>query len=987
MVNLLIDGYSLETPKNGLLQISLNRQLTDQDDPTSRRGDYSFTVAIPKTPGNDAIFGYRGHTNFSRRFVNDRQFNAQVLVDGATVLNGSFKLTEVTKTEFRGTLTAGVSALAGSLNGSIRDLTMTEVPFNGPISYGAFNQGDTINPFGITLFESWDLADKKPWNGPYPIWFPLIVGGEFLRKDSELRRSPLITSTYNNATDVAYATQSVYSDQLPQDAINGAFYRVAAPTETSDIDDNNAGGGHLENHVILSWSTQRLYYGDGGRWNDLGFAHNVLDWRAFKPGVFVKDILISMFDNIGYKLEGEIFNDETFRRLNIVDPSGDDGMNWKNLGKCWAYCNNVRPIDQLTIFKSSFANGDTRQSSENPNFLFAKLENGAHSARRPYISMHQGASLRYEDNDFTYDGSRTTFTTPNYTDTTGITRSDKNDNDDRFNPVRYCSIRLNFDRVRWDFAQSFSDWKSPSDILPYQGDNKLRTVESSTSGVTPTSRRDQVYGNNGDNVGSEWRCPRDGRYLIRYGVNFDHLNGRHANNHSNDRPFIQKAYLALTLGDNTDDFSQLCDHITDQKNGTATDFYDEAILGWQRLIPTAGIGTSYPENGTGSFKYTAGGAAAWSSQGDTSAGSYYEYTGTNGKVYVTVEADFKQGDLVRPWIIMPLEPSWRDGTSGGDGFWNSLQRYTLGVVGEDSVFGDTVFSVLPQFGERMLQPAKCLPDIGQKEFLKSILVAFNQFISVDSDNRIVTLTPRSRFYFPFADALDITDRVVVDSFDAVPNEGPKSVSFGFNQWADDISQVVSPSQPVLDIEGDNIYAGDPISYIFPYYKTVDALFNNPFGTQKIKFPFAAKAESWNLKQNDPNLQWPAQPGPRLLLAGQNVGGVLRAWTDYGDGFGLVSYAVNGPTDNLYTFPLAESSNSVSGGWNPYTDILSQFWADYQLFAGLEIIEFDAYLTPAHWQAMRLERPVRIDSDTYYLHSIQGYDPTGKSAAKVKLLRP
>lgn len=49
-------------------------------------------------------------------------------------------------------------------------------------------------------------------------------------------------------------------------------------------------------------------------------------------------------------------------------------------------------------------------------------------------------------------------------------------------------------------------------------------------------------------------------------------------------------------------------------------------------------------------------------------------------------------------------------------------------------------------------------------------------------------------------------------------------------------------------------------------------------------------------------------------------------------------------------------------------------------------ELEAYLTPAQYEAMDGALTAKFNGDIYYIAEISGYDPTGRNASKLKLIR-
>ena len=75
------------------LGVRLNRVLINPSELSTKDAQYSYSITIPSTPINDAIFGYANVEEVKNKF--NRQYLAQLYVDSVRIFDGLFKLGEI----------------------------------------------------------------------------------------------------------------------------------------------------------------------------------------------------------------------------------------------------------------------------------------------------------------------------------------------------------------------------------------------------------------------------------------------------------------------------------------------------------------------------------------------------------------------------------------------------------------------------------------------------------------------------------------------------------------------------------------------------------------------------------------------------------------------------------------------------------------------------------------------------------------------------
>jgi hypothetical protein len=77
---------------------------------TSRGGEFSTTLSLPKTKNNNKFFKSKNELSSINQFYFEIPMEAQLLNNGVIVLEGVFQLNSITDTSFQGELTSTKSS-------------------------------------------------------------------------------------------------------------------------------------------------------------------------------------------------------------------------------------------------------------------------------------------------------------------------------------------------------------------------------------------------------------------------------------------------------------------------------------------------------------------------------------------------------------------------------------------------------------------------------------------------------------------------------------------------------------------------------------------------------------------------------------------------------------------------------------------------------------------------------------------------------------
>lgn len=101
-IELYIDNQLCETENPENFSIYLKRQFLNPAELSTKDAQKSYDITLPATATNNIIFGYTNVEEVKGKFA--RLYDAQLLVNGIRIFDGKFKLSEITRTSYKGNL-------------------------------------------------------------------------------------------------------------------------------------------------------------------------------------------------------------------------------------------------------------------------------------------------------------------------------------------------------------------------------------------------------------------------------------------------------------------------------------------------------------------------------------------------------------------------------------------------------------------------------------------------------------------------------------------------------------------------------------------------------------------------------------------------------------------------------------------------------------------------------------------------------------------
>lgn len=146
-LQIYINNKLVDKPQDSDIGLRLQRFVYNDYNITQRGGDYSLSVVLPATKTNAQIFGPKDQFYQYRKFGETRDFEARIVESGQIVLEGTFRLTGVTRDGYKGDFAAmnvdwlrKLEGLRLTRLGYVNDQPTWTVPFTGMDDANSYNE-------------------------------------------------------------------------------------------------------------------------------------------------------------------------------------------------------------------------------------------------------------------------------------------------------------------------------------------------------------------------------------------------------------------------------------------------------------------------------------------------------------------------------------------------------------------------------------------------------------------------------------------------------------------------------------------------------------------------------------------------------------------------------------------------------------------------------------------------------------------------------
>ncbi|PXV69197.1 hypothetical protein CLV62_101466 [Dysgonomonas alginatilytica] len=166
-IELYIDKKLCDIQSPEKLGVRLNRVLINPAELSTKDAQYSYSITIPATPTNDAIFGYANVEEVKNKF--NHNYKALLYVNSILIFDGRFKLSEIdAEGSYKGNLVVPAKKTIKEIFGEKK---MTEIEGSWDLS---FTNPDNENE-PLTITEMLNKYNTEP--GTPDCIFPLVLYG------------------------------------------------------------------------------------------------------------------------------------------------------------------------------------------------------------------------------------------------------------------------------------------------------------------------------------------------------------------------------------------------------------------------------------------------------------------------------------------------------------------------------------------------------------------------------------------------------------------------------------------------------------------------------------------------------------------------------------------------------------------------------------------------------------------------------------------
>lgn len=380
--------------------------------------------------------------------------------------------------------------------------------------------------------------------------------------------------------------------------------------------------------------------------------------------------------------------------------------------------------------------------------------------------------------------------------------------------------------------------------------------------------------------------------------------------------------------------------------------------------------------------------------------SNYTSTQKNGLVNCVVE--LKAGDVLMCLAVLKdygNEPPER--TSGIYTPSKPLQYTTFitGVINIEAfspkvsdIVDNTLTYYSPTRFDTLLQLGNFLnKDVKQSEFIDNFMKAFN--LNFTQEGKNVWLNKNKKDYTQFLTPIKLDDRVNNSNIDILPIDYPKSMQVNYEiddeeagfynsvpdnhindddwkDWADVGSdKIVFSTNDDADEQETNLsnsycwYADFNVSYYDGAEHTTPIV---------ISLPIISKDEYMieNYKPEE-SMAHDGKSLPQRWWFRQRP----ETW-----------YLETVDKQKVYpSIPINSEDGFNLNYKNEKSNLLYRFFNITQ-FAQSDMIEFETYLHPREYELLKKGAPIRVNNDIYYTCKMTGYDPSGNNATKIQAMR-
>lgn len=300
---------------------------------------------------------------------------------------------------------------------------------------------------------------------------------------------------------------------------------------------------------------------------------------------------------------------------------------------------------------------------------------------------------------------------------------------------------------------------------------------------------------------------------------------------------------------------------------------------------------------------------------------------------------------------------------------------------------------------RSLCLAKCLPDMDQSDFIRSIIRLFNLYFFVDPVNKKITINPRKSYFFQNNTAVDWSEKCSLDEKTIMALQNYKQYLFEYSQ--EDGELLFTKGAYDETLISSSAYFKDTLVIDLPFSPTADRNYLlypiQPTDLDRnILIPTMNNADELakklgDLANADNGAIWKFDYNPRILkwLGLQELNAV-RNLTVNDVQINSLGLFVGGGN---FVYPRAKfivDTDTFTLSWNDdfgQKGLVTTFWSnDIAQIQKSVLISLPVMLTARDIELLDVRRPIKIQNELFIINSIDGYDPITDRLTRVILFK-
>lgn len=257
-LELYINQQLCETESSDSFSVYLKRQLFNPAELSTKDAQRSYDITLPATAVNNQIFGYINTEEVKGKF--SRLYDAQLIVNGVKIFDGKFKMSEISKTYYKGNLGIPAQKTVKDIFGDkmMNEAGEWKIPFKGI---------EDITNYNIGRYD-----DFGKYGNISPCIFPLVLYG-LLPKRSDANNNFTSKNVYDNS--VSLKLKDLFPSVNVIHMLSEIFSKAKYTLTGSALNDERLKNLYVSyknpSDYVTEWNTQTIEI--AGKWGKYKNGH------------------------------------------------------------------------------------------------------------------------------------------------------------------------------------------------------------------------------------------------------------------------------------------------------------------------------------------------------------------------------------------------------------------------------------------------------------------------------------------------------------------------------------------------------------------------------------------------------------------------------------------------------------------------------------------------------------------------------------------